>query len=204
MFFLFSPSRFPFVIKGGDKLTLSVTGPSNNSVTNPVLKAEANTDNKRCTTPVTVTFFGHSDRGKLEKVILPSLEQNKKQQPLSLLTNSSDADSSENDLNSLSPKNNNNQGVFFGENNTNSTNPFAHYLTENVPFHESNPFLSNNPFRNEDNGTTSDGQSELDSLSSNKEVSLLLFFVLPRTNRRFCVIKWREIVNVSKQADKSM
>lgn len=199
-------------------MTLSVTGPNSTTNTTPVVtnsllkptkvsseEPEVLESTKRCTTPVTVTFFGHSDRGKLEKVILPSLE-NKKQQPLSLLTNSSDVESSENDLNSLSPggksvkssngsvrsphgnnNNSNNKSVFFGENNL-STNPFASFLTENNPFHELNPFNQNqnNPFRNEENGTN-DVHSEEESLSSNKEVSFCASCLLFCLFVRFCI-----------------
>ncbi|KAF5284133.1 hypothetical protein FQR65_LT00133 [Abscondita terminalis] len=50
-----------FVSVGGDILTLSVTGPSP-----PSEESQKN----RCITPVTVTFFSNSDKGKLEKRIL--------------------------------------------------------------------------------------------------------------------------------------
>lgn len=129
---------------------------------------------------MTVTFFGQSDRGKLEKVILDS-----KKQPLSLLSNSSDVDISENELSSLSPGGkslkspgdvkNKSRDVFFEDNV--SSNPFAKYMTETNPFHDSNPFNPSNPFRNEDNGT-SDGVSEEDSLSSNKEVRIVVVGVI--------------------------
>ncbi|KAF5291785.1 hypothetical protein FQA39_LY14273 [Lamprigera yunnana] len=47
-----------FVAVGGDKLTLSITGPTEEPHKN------------HCTTPVTVTFFSNSDKGKLEMRIL--------------------------------------------------------------------------------------------------------------------------------------
>lgn len=168
--------------KGGDKLTLSVSGPTNTTpiITNSVLKTPKLTENlesdqKRCATPVTVTFFGQSDRGKLEKVVLDS-----KKQPLSLLSNSSDVDCTENEPSSLSPGGRSlkspadvkgkNRDVFFAD--SVSSNPFAKYMTETNPFHDSNPFNPSNPFRSEENNGTSDGVSEEDSLSSNKEVSV--------------------------------
>ncbi|XP_044260474.1 band 4.1-like protein 5 isoform X1 [Tribolium madens] len=110
-----------FVSVGGDKLTLSVTGPPN-----PILN---NDDKKRCATPVTVTFFGHNDSGKLEKVML----NNHEKQPLSLLSTDSQISDSESSAS------------------TNNSNPFATYLTaETNPFQGLNPFLTNNPFRSEE------------------------------------------------------
>ncbi|XP_069680570.1 band 4.1-like protein 5 isoform X2 [Periplaneta americana] len=74
-----------FVSVGGDKLTLSLGG-VNSSVISPSAASdgvhsedspqdeadESKLSQKRCTTPVTVTHFSWSDRGKLERVILPS------------------------------------------------------------------------------------------------------------------------------------
>lgn len=83
---------------------------------------------------------------------------------MSLIT--TDIDLGENELNSLSPKQQQ-KNVFFEEN---GNNPFSGYLTETNPFHESNPF---NPFRDGDNGN-SDGQSEPESLTSSKEVCVFV------------------------------
>lgn len=134
-----------------------MTGPPN---TSPII-TDSTAKEKRCTTPVTVTYFGHNDSGKLEKVFLPS------KQPLSLIT--TDIDLEEHEMISLSPKNSKSpqqqKNVFFEEN---GNNPFSGYLSETNPFHESNPF---NPFRDGDNNiNNSDGQSEPESLTSNKEV----------------------------------
>ncbi|PSN44256.1 hypothetical protein C0J52_04841 [Blattella germanica] len=80
--FVESPKSLPldtlsatFVSVGGDKLTLSLSGMVNASESEEVSQIEADdstTSQKRCTTPVTVTHFSWSDRGKLERVILPS------------------------------------------------------------------------------------------------------------------------------------
>lgn len=134
-----------------------MSGPTN---TTPIITNSSSKiiEEKRCTTPVTVTYFGHNDSGKLEKVVLPSLDG--KKQPLSLTT--TDIDLEENELSSLSPKSLKSpqeKRVFFEENG--NGNPFVGCLN---PFHESNPF---NPFREGDN---SDGQSEPESLNSRKEV----------------------------------
>lgn len=189
-------------------MTLSVSGPTNTTpvITNSILKATKHTDNadsneptqKRCVTPVTVTYFGHNDHGKLEKVIIPSSDN--KQQPLSLLTGGSDLESFEHELSSLSPGSKSvkspsgsvksplqkGRNVFFSDNSVGS-NPFATYLTETNPFHDYNPFNPNNPFRHEENGT-SDGQSEGDSLSSSKEVGLVPFMCLQCVELYFNVL----------------
>ncbi|RZC35702.1 band 4.1-like protein 5, partial [Asbolus verrucosus] len=131
-----------FVSVGGDKLTLSVTGPTNTNpvITDSVLKSlkldNEITDQKRCATPVTVTFFGHTDNGKLEKVMLNT-------QPLSLLSTDSQISDSESSVS------------------TNNSNPFATFMENNTnPFQGFNPFLANNPFRNEDE--RSEDRSEAD------------------------------------------
>ncbi|KAK4877904.1 hypothetical protein RN001_010410 [Aquatica leii] len=54
-----------FVAVGGDKLTLSVAGPT------PTEEAP-----KNCATPVTVTFFSNSDQGQLEKRVLTETDSN--------------------------------------------------------------------------------------------------------------------------------
>ncbi|KAG5893101.1 hypothetical protein JTB14_024301 [Gonioctena quinquepunctata] len=115
-----------FISVGGDKLTLSVSGPPSLPpiITNSILKSPKvpethiteeikNTkveekDPKRCPTPVTVTFFGHND-GKLE---ICQVEDEKI-----------------------------------------NLNPFANYLndTNGNPFQSINPFHPNNPFCNNDN-----------------------------------------------------
>ncbi|KRT83910.1 hypothetical protein AMK59_4717, partial [Oryctes borbonicus] len=147
-----------FVSVGGDKLTLSVTGPTSTTpiVTNSILqspKTPEDTNQKRCTTPVTVTFFGHSERGKLEKVMITGPE-NKNKQPLSLLSTNGDIDT-ESLFNSLNFVDNLSRDAksptkvlspsFIKDTNS---NPFVNFNLENNtnPFHESNPFLTSNPF----------------------------------------------------------
>jgi hypothetical protein len=130
-----------------------VTGPTNTNpvITNSVLKSpkldNELTDRKRCATPVTVTFFGHNDSGKLEKVMLNTGDK----QPLSLLsTTDSQVSDGESSVS------------------TNNSNPFATYTPESTnPFQgPPNPFfLANNPFRNEeervdDNGSEADGSNK--------------------------------------------
>lgn len=146
----------------------------------------------RCVTPVTVTFFGHSDKGKLEKRILQSTE-NKNKNPLSLLNTdvNNENDNSNSNYNSLdkkalkSPKetkspNSKSTNLFFAKDAKLSSNPFLNFTTENQvntnPFHDSssNPFLSNNPFRDEevDGKKTEDGQTPVDNGSINNQVRL--------------------------------
>ncbi|XP_074040513.1 yurt isoform X3 [Leptinotarsa decemlineata] len=114
-----------FISVGGDKLTLSVSGPPSLPpiITNSILKSpkilekeltEENKnkveekDPKRCPTPVTVTFFGHND-GKLE---ICQVEDEKV-----------------------------------------NLNPFANYLNDSNanPFRSINPFHPNNPFCSNEN-----------------------------------------------------
>ncbi|XP_066996691.2 band 4.1-like protein 5 isoform X1 [Anabrus simplex] len=67
-----------FVSVGGDKLTLSLggLGTALSSMVDSDIREDAGeveyNPQKCCTTPVTVTHFSWSDRGKLEQVILPS------------------------------------------------------------------------------------------------------------------------------------
>lgn len=96
-----------------------------------------------------MTYFGHSDRGKLEKVIITSPES-KNNQPLSLLNlnGSMDADVGNlfNSLNYVTNLNGSNQ-------NDTGSNPFVSFGTNGNttnPFQLSNPFLPSNPFRDED------------------------------------------------------
>lgn len=139
--------------KGGDKLTLSVTGPTATSPPNlnSPKPAEDTANVKRCATPVTVTFFGHSDEGILEKVIISP--EDKKNKPLSLPgVEIPDLLSFENIPNDAKSPN----SIFGSE--TRASNPFLNFtVTEEVknPFHDanSNPFLANNPFRTEENNT---------------------------------------------------
>ncbi|CAH1973918.1 unnamed protein product [Acanthoscelides obtectus] len=130
-----------FISVGGDKLTLSVSGPPSLPpiITNSILKtpkiSEKDTnedtknkneekDLKRCPTPVTVTFFGQND-GKLE---ICQVEDEK----------------------------------------VNNLNPFANYLTDNNanPFHIVNPFHANNPFCDDNDKGDS---SEMDTKDSEDE-----------------------------------
>ncbi|KAK5638974.1 hypothetical protein RI129_013269 [Pyrocoelia pectoralis] len=129
-----------FVAVGGDKLTLSVTGPTENNFPKSDNQCQDVKNHNRCATPVTVTFFSNSDEGKLEKRILGTPEP--KKSPLSLPN--VDKETTDSNFNSLDDK------VSPTE-----SNPFINFIVENNsnfnPFHSSNPFLSsNNPFRNED------------------------------------------------------
>lgn len=104
------------------------------TLANSTTKIGNNSDQqKRCTTPVTVTFFGHNnDSGRLEKVLL------NQQQPLSLP--STNMDSLESDSNLSSP--------------TNPSNPFVTLMESTNPFQGINPFIDsggvNNPFRGQE------------------------------------------------------
>ncbi|XP_017785714.1 PREDICTED: band 4.1-like protein 5, partial [Nicrophorus vespilloides] len=110
-----------FISVGGDKLTLSVSGPA------PPNNQDLVEERKRCITPVTVTYFGQSDGGKLERVMLN--EKQGQQQPLSLLNGNCIEDFDE--AVDEPPK---------------SSNPFVTTPNTN-PFHEANPFLYSNPFQ---------------------------------------------------------
>ncbi|CAG9861121.1 unnamed protein product [Phyllotreta striolata] len=131
-----------FISVGGDKLTLSVSGPTSLPpvITSSVLKSpkiiETETldenknksdekDHKRCPTPVTVTFFGQND-GKL--------------------------------------------GICKVEDEKISLNPFADYLNENNGdhFNSLNVFHPNNPFCNSEAGCKDDGPDS-DSKESDEE-----------------------------------
>lgn len=120
-----------FVSVGGDKLTLSVSGPPNSNHT----QNNSQQEQKRCTTPVTVTFFGHNDKGGLEKCLLDTSNDGK--QPLSLMSSSSYTEDEENGSSST------NNGPESLTNSEESSNPF---LDSTNPFLISNPFGPNNPF----------------------------------------------------------
>ncbi|XP_025830955.1 band 4.1-like protein 5 isoform X2 [Agrilus planipennis] len=179
-----------FVAVGGDKLTLSVAGPPSTTaslIPSPT-KSEKTENVKRSTTPVTVTFFGHSEKGKLEKKTLQSPE-NRNKKSLTLF-NSSEILTPMKILNSptdkktvKSPKSP--RGVFFsngGAGVNNNSNPFVNFSTEvdknavSFPLNSSsnNPFLPcNNPFRETDEvdegAKNSDVSEGGDSLAANSE-----------------------------------
>ncbi|XP_017776091.1 PREDICTED: uncharacterized protein LOC108562309 [Nicrophorus vespilloides] len=131
-----------FISVGGDKLTLSVSGPVPQNNQDVV---EGGPERKRCTTPVTVTFFGQSDGGKLERVML-SEKQGQQQQPLSLINGNCTEDLPCFDEALDEPPK--------------SSNPFVTTPTTN-PFHEANPFLSSNPFQMDTIATDSEVDGSL-------------------------------------------
>lgn len=112
-------------------MTLSVSGPPNSNHT----QNNSQQEQKRCTTPVTVTFFGHNDKGGLEKCLLDTSNDGK--QPLSLMSSSSYTEDEENGSSST------NNGPESLTNSEESSNPF---FDSTNPFLISNPFGSNNPF----------------------------------------------------------
>lgn len=162
----------PFFIQGGDKLTLSVMGSSSpgNSITGIVEDTSADSPQKRCATPVTVTHF--TDRGKIEKV-----------SELSVFNNDN-----LNSLTSFSPEltvsvKENNNNPFVGNSTTTITNPFHS---------ESNPFLTS--FRDEEeqkeevNGNIDDAEEiEMDDKNDKENERekikvCLLFCIMHVTN----------------------
>lgn len=156
-----------FVAVGGDKLTLSVTGPTENL---PKGETHDVKNQTRCATPVTVTFFSNSDEGKLEKRILGTPEP--KKSPLSLP--SLEPDSTDSNFNSLEDKKS-----------PTDSNPFINFIIENHsnfnPFHSSNPFLSSNPFRNEDVDKTVRG--EVDGSPTRQETKTQISSPLPSLSK---------------------
>lgn len=173
-------------LQGGDKLTLAVTGPTNthpvntnSNLSSPKILEETS-NQKRCATPVTVTFFGHSDEGKLEKVVISGPES--KNNTLSLLNNNT-AESL--DLLSFSDVPNeldSSENVFLGKD-ISVSNPFAEFNSADSvtnPFHKSNsnPFLSNNPFRvDEADGTKKQGDASNESAGNSVRLTLTRSFV---------------------------
>ncbi|CAH1117628.1 unnamed protein product [Phaedon cochleariae] len=143
-----SLSAATFISVGGDKLTISVSGPSNvspsltnsNPKSSNILEKEATEDTaskveeknlKRCPTPVTVTFFGQNE-GRLE---LCHVEDEKV-----------------------------------------NSNPFSNYLYDSDkgnPFHSINPFHPNNPFcddkKYDEETAEVDGSRELEEKKVKKE-----------------------------------
>jgi len=156
-----------FVSVGGDKLTLSVTGPATPNLTTNIKELESpSEEKKRCATPVTVTFFGKSDAGKIERVMLTTPDKNN--QPMSLI-NGNNAD----DLLSFEEVPNNVTQSPLSVQSINNLNPFTTLPSQTVtqinPFHESNPFLSKNPFTVEESENNGNGVDEVDDASDEDE-----------------------------------
>ncbi|XP_065167238.1 band 4.1-like protein 5 isoform X2 [Atheta coriaria] len=136
-----------FISVGGDKLTLAVSGAS----TPPSNASLPTTQPARSATPVTVTYFGQSDAGKLERVMLNGPEQQ-----LSLPSSTADVE----DL--LSFEDNN---PFTGL----DVNPFGNpFITEN-PFQD--PVENNNHDENHANDEKNDNEDTPDMANNNLDAA---------------------------------
>lgn len=203
-----SQRSFLAFIKGGDKLTLSLTGPTPTNVTATTPTSpkppEPNSEKtpNRCTTPVTVTFFGHSDKGKLEKKFLQSPES-KGKKALSLAASDidiEDSESSESTYNSLETN-----GEKPKVSNV-SSNPFLNINNTN-PFH--NAFFITNPFKSEDEADSMEKAKDVEEVSTVRFCFCMLLCSFPgsktgRSRSYFCFSQETKAVTNSNHITPSL